>query len=146
MVEENNKTVPSIEETEDFEMEVEEGFEIVQIDEGVYEGELVSLKKRSGIPVERDGKTELISLYVWRFRLPDGIEIEGTTSTKFTKKSKALQWASRLLQRDLEVGETLRPDQLVGKKAQVIVKNRERTIGNDKVEMSYVDDLLRLKE
>jgi hypothetical protein len=114
-------------EVEDFEITVEEGFEIVRIDEGAYDAELSKMTKISGVEVFRNNKTELIDMLKWTFTLPDGIEVSGTSSTKFSPQSKGYSWVQKLLGKEIATGTTFRPKDLVGTPCQVVVKDRTRT-------------------
>lgn len=137
-------------EVEDFDMVATEGFELVKIDEGEYEAELTKLVKVPNVKVVRNNVESIVDMLRWQFTTPDGIEIGGTTSTKFSPKSHAHQWAGKLLGREIETGESLKPKALIGLQCRVIVKDkkRERMFNNQKQTDIYsvVTDVLAPKK
>lgn len=139
-----------IEEVEDFDVEVKESFELVRVDEDVYDGELTKLVKLPNVKVEREGKEEIVDMLKWTFTTPDGIEIDGTSSVKFTPKSKAYAWATKLLGKEPEIGQSLGPKVLVGKACKIVVKDKKRmTTFQGKTEeqvFSIVQDVLAAKK
>lgn len=136
--------------TEDFRMEATAGFEIVLVDEGAYDVEVSSITLVKDVEVTRENVTDKIDMLRWQFTTPDGMELPGTSSTKFGPKSKAFEWATKILDRDIEIGETISPKDLVGKQCQVIVKNSKKEVEfNNKKEMqesSRVDTVLTAKK
>ena len=139
-----------IEEVEDFDVEVKESFELVRVDEDVYDAELTKLVKLPNVTVEREGKEEIVDMLKWTFTTPDGIEIDGTSSVKFTPKSKAYGWATKLLGKEPEIGQSLGPKALVGKSCKIVVKDKKRmTTFNGMTEeqvFSIVQDVLASKK
>ena len=139
----------NIEEIEDFDIEVKESFELIRVDEDVYDADLTKLVKLPSVKVEREGNVEEVDMLKWQFTTPDGIEIDGTSSCKFTPKSKAYGWATKLLGKEPEIGQALGPKQLVGKACKIVVKDKKRTSTfNGKTEeqiFSVVQDVLAAK-
>ena len=139
-----------IEEIEDFNVEVKESFELVRVDEDVYDAELTKLVKLPDVTVEREGGEEVVDMLKWTFTTPDGIEIDGTSSVKFTPKSKAFGWATKLLGKEPDIGQSLGPKALVGKACKIVVKDKKRTTtfqGKDQEQVySIVQDVLAAKK
>jgi Arc/MetJ family transcription regulator len=139
-----------IEETDDFSEEVAESFELVHIDEDVYDAELTKLVKLLDVEVEREGAVEKVDMLKWTFTTPDGIEIDGTSSVKFTPKSKAYGWATKLLGKEPEIGQSLGPKELVGNACKIVVKDKTRTAEfqgkSEKQIFSIVQDVLSAKK
>lgn len=150
MTEQANKT-PDI---EDFDLTSTEAFEIIKVDEGVYEAELTKLSKKLNVPTIRDGKPVVVDMLIWQFTTPDGLELPGTSSTKFSKgetyHAKAHKWAEKLLGREIPPGETFNVKTLIGSPCQVVVKDktRKRTFNNQEqtVVSSVVTDVLTPKK
>lgn len=138
------------EEIEDFEIVATEGFELVRIDEGAYDAELSKLVKISNIEVVRNNVQQKIDMLRWTFTLPDGIEVNGTSSTKFSPQSKGFQWAQKLLAKEITPGMTFKPKDLVGSQCQVVVKDklRSREFQGKKQEQlfSVVTDVMTKKQ
>lgn len=138
-----------IEEVEDFDIEVKESFELVRVDEDVYDAELTKLVKLPNVKVEREGKEEMVDMLKWTFTTPDGIEIDGTSSVKFTPKSKAYGWATKLLGKEPDIGQSLGPKALVGKSCKIVVKDKKRVTEfqgkKDEQVFSIVQDVLAAK-
>jgi hypothetical protein len=136
--------------TEDFQMEVTAGFEIVLVDEGVFDAELTSIVMVKDVKVVRDGVEDIVDMLRWTFTTPDGIDLPGTSSVKFGPKSKAFEWAGKILDRDIEIGEVLKPADLKGKDCQVVVKNSKKEVEfagkKEMQESSRVDTVLTAKK
>ncbi|MCZ7405130.1 MAG: hypothetical protein O8C67_09405 [Candidatus Methanoperedens sp.] len=111
---------------EDFDLVASEGFELVHIDEGVYDAELTKLVKVPDLEVVRNNISQKLDLLRWTFTTADGIEINGTSSAKFSPQAKAFQWAQKLLQKEISVGTTFKPKDLQGLPRQTIVKDKTR--------------------
>lgn len=138
------------EEIEDFEMEATEGFELVRVDEGAYDVELTKLVKIPNVKVVRNNIEEIVDMLRWTFTTPDGIELPGTSSTKFGPKSKGFAWACTLLGEEIETGKILKPKDLVGHSCQVVVKDKTRVTEfagkKDEQIFSIVTDVLAMKK
>ena len=136
--------------TDDWQLEATAGFEIVLVDEGEYECEVTSIVMVKDVEVARDGVIDKIDMLRWTFTTPDGIELPGTSSTKFGPKSKSFEWSGKILGRDIEIGEVVKPADLVGKSCRAIVKNAKKEVEfNGKKEMqesSRVDTVLSVKK
>lgn len=144
MAEEKYKT------TEEFALEATAGFEIVLVDEGVYDAELTGIVLVKDVRVVRDGIEEIVDMLRWTFTTPDGIELPGTSSTKFGPKSKAFEWAGKILDKDIEIGEVLKPSDLKGKTCQVVIKNQKKEVEfagkKEMQESSKIDTVLTAKK
>jgi len=118
-------------------------FSAVHVEQGVYPAVLKGYELRKlGVSGE---EREVI---VWIFEIETGeeeesVEVEGMTSTKFSvgrKPSKAVQWVSALLGREVKVGDKIDLDELVGKECMVKVEDRKL---NDGTIVSRVTDVIR---
>jgi hypothetical protein len=136
--------------TDSFEMEATAGFEIVLVDEGAYDVELTSIVMVKDVKVVRKGVEDIVDMLRWVFTTPDGIELPGTSSVKFGPKSKAFEWASKILDRDIEIGEVLKPADLKGRACQVVIKNEKKEVEfagkKEMQESSKVDTVLTAKK
>jgi len=103
-------------------VKVEKSREFTEIDDGMYEAELVSVST-TDIP-------EWGERWRWSFRVvleeDEIVEVNGLTTTKFSTRSKAYRWFSALANREPGVGEEVDLEELVGKKALIEVKNVQR--------------------
>jgi len=103
-------------------VKVEKSREFTEIDDGMYEAELVSVST-TDIP-------EWGERWRWSFRVvleeDEIVEVSGLTTTKFSTMSKAYKWFSALAGREPEIGEEVDLDELVGKKALIEIKNVQR--------------------
>ena len=81
---------------EDFKIEATDGFEPVLVPEDVYVAELTGMRLVKDVEVERDSVKQKVDMLEWDFTLPDGVIVQGTSTPKFTPKSKAMQWAISL--------------------------------------------------
>lgn len=137
-------------EIEDFDMVATEGFELVKIDEGEYEAELVKIVKIPNVRTVRNGVEVVTDMLRWQFSTPDGIEISGTTSTKFSPKSHAYQWTEKLTGKEISTGDTFKPKELRGLSCRIIVKDKKRErMFNNKPQIdifSTVTDVLAPKK
>lgn len=135
---------------EDFDLVASEGFELVHIDEGVYDAELTKLVKVPDLEVVRNNISQKLDLLRWTFTTADGIEINGTSSAKFSPQAKAFQWAQKLLQKEISVGTTFKPKDLQGLPCQIIVKDKTRTREfqgkKDTQTFSVVADVMSVKK
>lgn len=135
---------------EDFDLVAAEGFELVHIDEGVYDAELTRLVKVPDLEVVRNNISQKLDLLRWTFTTSDGIEINGTSSSKFSPQAKAFQWAQKLLQKDITVGTTFKPKDLQGLPCQILVKDktRAREFQGKKQESTFsvVTDVMSVKK
>ncbi|MCK5386805.1 MAG: hypothetical protein KAJ39_06445 [Gammaproteobacteria bacterium] len=114
--------------TESFELEATAGFEIVLVDEGVFDAEVTSIVMVKDVEVVRNDVTEKVDMLRWTFSTPDGLDLPGTSSTKFGPKSKAFEWAGKILGREIQIGEVLKPSDLKGKQCQVVIKNSKKEV------------------
>ena len=110
------------------------GFSLLE--EGMYEAELTEI---------REIETQFGQSWRWIFRVLDAETengdtplVSGVTSQRLSTRSKAYAWISALLGRNLKGGETIDLDSLVGKKAQVEIRNRRM---RDGTEVSNVVDV-----
>ena len=113
------------------------------LDEGMYEAELVEI---------RDIQTQFGASWRWIFRVLDAETengeaplVSGVTSQRLSTRSKAYAWISALLGRNLKGGETIDLDTLVGKKAQVEIRNRRMRDGTEVSNVVDVKPLPRRK-
>lgn len=131
--------------SEDFEIEATEGFDPVLVPEDVYVAKLTGMRLVKDVEVERDGVKQKVDMLEWDFTLPDGVIIQGTSTPKFTPKSKAMQWAISLGV-EIESGDTVSGKDLIGKSCQIVVKTKEKSFNNEKFQQSYIDSTLKAKE
>lgn len=131
----------------------EEGRRIVRVqevigfsllDEGMYEAELVEI---------RDIQTQFGASWRWIFRITDAETedgeaplVSGVTSQRLSTRSKAYAWISALLGRNLKGGETIDLDSLIGKKAQVEIRNRRMRDGTEVSNVADVKPLPRARK
>ena len=118
-------------------------FSAVHVEPGVYPATFkgYELRKLRVSGEERE-------VIAWIFEIEAGeeeesVEVEGMTSTKFSvgrKPSKAVQWVSALLGREVKVGDKIDLDELVGKECMVKVEDRKL---NDGTIVSRVTDVIR---
>ncbi len=114
------------------------------LDEGMYEAELVEI---------RDIQTQFGASWRWIFRITDAETedgeaplVSGVTSQRLSTRSKAYSWISALLGRNLKGGETIDLDSLVGKKAQVEIRNRRMRDGTEVSNVADVKPLPRARK
>jgi len=114
------------------------------LDEGMYEAELVEI---------RDIQTQFGASWRWIFRVLDAETedgeaplVSGVTSQRLSTRSKAYSWISALLGRNLKGGETIDLDSLVGKKAQVEIRNRRMRDGTEVSNVADVKPLPRARK
>ena len=112
------------------------------LDEGMYEAELIEI---------REIQTQFGNSWRWIFRITDAETengeplVSGVTSQRVSTRSKAYSWISALLGRNLKGGETIDLDSLVGKKAQVEIRNRRMRDGTEVSNVVDVKPLPRRK-
>ena len=100
----------------------------------------------------RDIQTQFGASWRWIFRVLDAETengeaplVSGVTSQRLSTRSKAYSWISALLGRNLKGGETIDLDTLVGKKAQVEIRNRRMRDGTEVSNVVDVKPLPRRK-
>jgi len=110
------------------------------VEEGLYLAKLVEVK-----PDTINVRGEEREVIRWRFKIleeDDKPMVEGLTSMRMTTRSKAYKWATALLGRQLDVGEEVDLDELIGHYCIVKVENREK---NGRV-FSRVTDVIKAKK
>jgi len=114
------------------------------LDEGMYEAELVEI---------RDIQTQFGASWRWIFRITDAETengeaplVSGVTSQRLSTRSKAYAWICALLGRNLKGGETIDLDSLIGKKAQVEIRNRRMRDGTEVSNVADVKPLPRARK
>ena len=144
-----------IETTADFEIKVEEGWEPVHIDEGIYDAALMKLEMMKDVSVvdPKTNETKVIDMLKWTFMVrvdssgeEEDVELQATSSYKFTSNSKAFGWAEKLLSRKIKVGEQFKPSDLTGKSCQVVVEDDEREFNNKKTIVSKITKVMPPKK
>lgn len=145
----------NIETTEDFEIKIEEGWSPVHIEEGIYDAALMKLEMMKDVTVKdrKTQETKVIDMLKWTFMVrvdPTGkeedVELQATSSYKFTSNSKAFEWSEKLLSRKIAVGEQFKPSDLTGKMCQVVVEDDERVFNDEKTIVSKVTKLMPSKK
>jgi len=116
-------------------------FSTVHVEAGVYPARLSSYEIRT-LRVAGEER----EVIVWTFEIDleeETVEIEGMTSVKFSigrKPSKAVQWVSALLGRELKPGDKIDLDELIGKECMVKVEDKKLSDGTV---VSRVTDVIR---
>lgn len=144
-----------IETTEDFEIKVEEGWSPVHIEEGIYDAALMKLEMMKDVTVKdpKTQETKIIDMLKWTFMVrvdssgeDEDVELQATSSYKFTSSSKAFGWSEKLLGRKIKVGEQFKPGDLTGKSCQVVVEDDERDFNNEKTIVSKITKVMPPKK
>ncbi len=110
---------------------VESQANVVKIDEGIYPAKLKSIEKRT--IRTRDGQER--EVFVWTFEVDtkeEIVELQGLTNARVStgiNPSKAYRWLCAILGRQLEVGEKIKVEDLIGRKCIVVVEDRETRFG-----------------
>lgn len=145
----------NIETTEDFEIKVEEGWSPVHIEEGIYDAALMKLEMMKDVTVkdQKTQETKVIDMLKWTFMVrvdssgeDEDVELQATSSYKFTSSSKAFGWSEKLLGRKIKVGEQFKPGDLTGKSCQVVVEDYEREFNNEKTVVSKITKVMPPKK
>lgn len=122
-------------------VKVEESWEAVRIDEGIYNAAISSILPKQ---IESDG--EQVDIFEWTFEITDGDEkgtlITDSSSVKFTPKSKAFGWYAAAEGGKPDVGDEIDLDTLADKPVQIVVKNNTKMIAGQKTETSGISDVL----
>lgn len=119
----------------EFVVEEQKGFEVVNVEEGMYEATFRGIEERT-IVVEQDGKEEERSILEWKFTIytENGeVNIIGVTSDKISvgrQPSKAYKWFCALVGRELKPNEKINTDALIGTKVLVEVKYKKLRDGS----------------
>lgn len=117
---------------------------LVRIEEGVYPARLKNLEVRE--ITTRDGEKRKV--FQWTFEVDtkeETVEVQGLTNAKVStgiNPSKAYRWICAILGRQLEVGEKIKVEDLIGKECLVIVEDRETRFGT----VSRVIDVKKAKK
>lgn len=126
-----------------FEIETTESkpFEIPLIEDGVYPAKLYEMELQTNIA---DSKGGIYDQLLWKFDT-EGIKVIGRSSIIISNLSKANKWIEAINGKMLKNGDKFTPDMVVGKECNIVVKHKEQTINNKKVQMPVVTDVLKLK-
>lgn len=125
----------------EFEIVGQKGLNLAKIESGVYPAKLRNYEVRE--LRTRSGETIKVIAWIFEVEASETVELEGLTSTKFSvgrKPSKAVQWTSALLGRELKQGEKIDLDTLIG--LECMVKVEDRKLGDGTV-VSRITDVIK---